>query len=67
MSDSCLRTADIQAAEIGVEHISEGKDAVRGVNSGGRTGFVTAVGDILAAVVENERGRRPETEYSYEW
>lgn len=56
-------TADMQAAEIGVEHISDGKDAVRGVSRGGRTGFVTAVGDIVIVVVENERGRRSRTRY----
>lgn len=53
-SASCLITADMQA-EMGVEHISEGNEAVRGVCSGGRTGFVTAVGDMFVDVaIENE-------------
>lgn len=57
-SASCLITAERQA-EMGVEHISEGKEADRGVWRGGRTGLVTAVGDILAErpekmVVDNE-------------
>lgn len=51
-SASCLRTADIHA-DIGVEQISEGNEAVRGVCSGGRTGLVMAVGDM----VPRERGR----------
>lgn len=51
-SASCLITADIHA-DIGVEQISEGKVADRGVCSGGRTGFVTAVGDILIEVGRN--------------
>lgn len=50
-SASCLMTADRQA-ETGVEHISEGKEADRGVWRGGRTGLVTAVGDILTETVE---------------
>lgn len=44
-SASCFMTADMHA-DIGVEHISEGKEAVRGVWSGGRTGLVMAVGDM---------------------
>lgn len=48
-SASCFITADIQA-EIGVEHISEGNVPDRGVCSGGRTGLVTAVGDMVAEV-----------------
>lgn len=45
-SASCFITAE-RHAEIGVEHISDGKDADRGVCKGGRVGLVTAVGDIL--------------------
>jgi len=44
-------TAERQA-EMGVEHISEGKEAERGVWRGGRTGFVTAVRDILTETIE---------------
>lgn len=44
-SASCLMTAEMHA-EIGVEQISDGNEAVFGVCSGGRTGLVTAVGDM---------------------
>lgn len=43
-SCSCLMTADM-TADIGVDTISEGKDADLGVCKGGRTGLVMAVSE----------------------
>lgn len=58
-SASCLMTAETHA-DIGVEQISDGNEADRGVCSGGSTGLVTAVGDMVPAriILRRQEGCR---------
>ena len=50
---SCLMTAE-RHADSGVSTISEGKEAVLGVCSGGRTGFKTAEGILSTTTSESK-------------